>query len=102
MIPLIAPLGLVETYSENFKSHFNADTYESFKRYLSGLLINENKTIDGINRMFVLDIQHQSHLTGLRAEAVAVAAQYPADQGPFRIIEVLNLFLTSPEYAVQR
>ena len=62
MIPLIAPLGLVETYSENFKSHFNEDTYESFKRYLSGLMINENKTIEGINRMFVLDIQHQSHL----------------------------------------
>ena len=38
----------------------------------------------------------------LRAEAEAVAAQYPAGQGPFRIIEVLNLFLTSPEYAVQR
>ena len=62
MIPLIAPLGLVETYSENFKSHFNEDTYESFKRYLSGLMINENKTIEGINRMFVLDMQHQSHL----------------------------------------
>ena len=38
----------------------------------------------------------------LRAEAEAVAAQYPVEQGPFRIIEVLNLFLTSPEYAVQR
>ena len=38
----------------------------------------------------------------LRAEAEAVAAQYPAEQGPFRVIEVLNLFLTSPEYAVQR
>ena len=57
MIPLIAPLGLVETYNENFKSHFNEDTYERLKRYVSGLLINENKTIEGINRMFVLDIR---------------------------------------------
>jgi uncharacterized protein (DUF1800 family) len=37
----------------------------------------------------------------LRAEAEAVAAQYPADQRPFRIIEVLNLFVMSPEYALE-
>ena len=59
MIPLIEPLPIVESYCKYFESHFSERTYSSFKRYLSGLLINENKTVEGINRLFVLDIHPQ-------------------------------------------
>ena len=44
-------------------------------RYLSGLTISENKTVDGINRLFVIESRHQSNLNhrltaGLFSEAV--------------------------------
>lgn len=40
--------------------------------------------------------------TELRREAEALAAQYPAGQESLRVLEVVHLIATSPEYAVQR
>ncbi len=51
---------LVSKYSEYFKDIFSVEGYEYFKRFISGLLVSENKTIEGINRLFVLDVRNQS------------------------------------------
>ena len=62
MIPLIAPLTIVEHYQAVFDSVFSPTEFEQFKRYCSGLVINGNKTVESINRLFILDVQHQSTL----------------------------------------
>jgi hypothetical protein len=36
-----------------------------FKRYISGLLVSENKTVEGINRLFVQESRNQSSLNRL-------------------------------------
>jgi hypothetical protein len=38
---------------------------EQFKRYVSGLIVSENKTVEGINRIFVIDKRNQSSLNRL-------------------------------------
>jgi DDE superfamily endonuclease len=60
MIPLNAPIRLVEEYSSYFSQVLTKYELAQFKRYTSGLLLNENKTIESINRLFILDIQDQS------------------------------------------
>jgi hypothetical protein len=60
MIPLVAIPELVEHYAPHFEGVFRTHSYEYFKRYLSGLLISENKTVEAINRLFVLDMKDQS------------------------------------------
>lgn len=35
------------------KGVFSAEAFIEFERYISGLIVSENKTIDGINRWFV-------------------------------------------------
>lgn len=62
MVPLVKPLEVVEQYSESFRDVFSEQELVQLKRYLSGLLTSSNKTVDGINRLFVLDIQDQSTL----------------------------------------
>jgi hypothetical protein len=65
MIPLVAFPAVVEHYAEHFRDVFSAEALIQFKRYLSGLLISENKTVDGINRLFVNESRHQSSLNRL-------------------------------------
>jgi DDE superfamily endonuclease len=62
MIPLLAPLPIVEQYKDVFACVFSPSEFEQFKRYTSGLIINGNKTIESINRLFILDIHHQCTL----------------------------------------
>lgn len=62
MIPLVAPLTIVEHYKDVFESVFSPSEFEQFKRYISGLIINGNKTIESINRLFILDVQNQCTL----------------------------------------
>ena len=62
MIPLISPLTIVEHYQDVFSPVFSPCEFEQFKRYCSGLIINGNKTVDSINRLFILDVQPQSTL----------------------------------------
>lgn len=62
MIPLIAPLTIVEHYKDSFESVFRPTEFEQFKRYTSGLIINGNKTVESINRLFILDVQNQCTL----------------------------------------
>lgn len=51
---------IVAAYSPHFEDLFSREGYVHFCRYLSGLLVSENKTVEGINRLFVLDRRNQS------------------------------------------
>lgn len=62
MIPLINIPTLVERYAPFFEDVFSEEAYEHFKRYLSGLIVSENKTVEAINRLFVIDVRNQSSL----------------------------------------
>lgn len=53
---------IVKKYSVAFESCFSSAGFEHFKRFLSGLIISENKTVTGINRLFVLQPKNQSSL----------------------------------------
>ena len=38
---------------EAFRPHFGAPAFEHFKRYVLGLIVSENLTVEGINRIFI-------------------------------------------------
>lgn len=65
MFPLVEFPELVQRYAPHFEQVFSAEAYIEFKRYISGLLVSENKTVDGINRLFVLESRNQSSLNRL-------------------------------------
>lgn len=54
------PEGL-EKALEVFRPHFGAPAFEHFKRYVLGLIVSENLTVEGINRIFI-DAKHPSSL----------------------------------------
>ena len=53
MLPITDFPQLVEHYASFFESVFSEAGFVQFKRYISGLLVSENKTIAGINQLFV-------------------------------------------------
>jgi len=53
---------LIERYGSDFESCFSKEGYLHFKKYLSGLLLSPNKTVEAINRLFVLSRRNQSSL----------------------------------------
>lgn len=65
MIPLVAFPAVVEHYAPFFADVFSAEAFIEFKRYISGLIVSENKTVDGINRLFVFESRNQSSLNRL-------------------------------------
>lgn len=65
MLPLIEFPRLVDHYATHFSSVFSAEAFVQFKRYISGLIVSENKTIEGINRLFVHESRNQSSLNRL-------------------------------------
>src|SRR5918992_5784040 len=69
MIPLVAIPDIVQHYAPFFASVFSPQAFEQFQRYISGLIVSENKTVDGINRLFVLDTRNQSSLNRLLTES---------------------------------
>jgi hypothetical protein len=62
MIPLVEIPDLVRHYEAFFQPVFSAEALCQFQRYVSGLIVSENKTVEGINRGFVIDLRHQSSL----------------------------------------
>lgn len=56
---------LVQHYAPYFEEVFSAEAFIQFKRYISGLIVSENKTVDGINRLFVFESRNQSSLNRL-------------------------------------
>jgi hypothetical protein len=65
MLPLVEFPQIVQHYAPWFETVFSAEALVQFQRYLSGLIISENKTVDGINRLFVFESRHQSSLNRL-------------------------------------
>ena len=66
--PIVSFPQIVEHYAHFYEAVFSKETFIQFKRYISGLLISENKTIDGINRLFVDERRNQSSLNRLLTE----------------------------------
>jgi len=69
MFPLIEFPELVQHYAPHFENVFSAEAFIQFKRYISGLIVSENKTVDGINRLFVTESRNQSSLNRLLTES---------------------------------
>lgn len=69
MLPLVDIPDIVQHYAPFFASVFSPQALQQFQRYLSGLILSENKTVEGINRLFVLDTRHQSSLNRLLTES---------------------------------
>lgn len=69
MIPLVEFPELVEHYASYFKDVFSEEAFIEFKRYVSGLIISENKTVEGMNRLFVNESRNQSSLNRLLTQS---------------------------------
>lgn len=65
MFPLVDFPELVQHYAPAFKDVFSVEAFVEFERYISGLIVSENKTVDGINRLFVYESRNQSSLNRL-------------------------------------
>ena len=65
MLPLVEFPQIVQHYAPWFETVFSAEALVQFQRYLSGLILSENKTVDGINRYFVVESRNQSSLNRL-------------------------------------
>ena len=65
MIPVVEMPAIVRHYAPHFEEVFSPAALIEFERYISGLIISENKTVDGINRLFVVESRNQSSLNRL-------------------------------------
>jgi len=65
VFPLVEFPKLVEHYAPFFREVFSAEAFVEFKRYISGLIVSENKTVEGINRLFINENRNQSSLNRL-------------------------------------
>jgi len=69
MLPLVEFPELVEHYAPYFTGVFTEEGLVEFKRYISGLIVSENKSIEGINRLFVIESRNQSSLNRLLTQS---------------------------------
>jgi len=69
MLPLVEFPELVQHYAPQFAHVFSPEAWVEFERYLSGLIVSENKTIEGINRLFVHESRNQSSLNRLLTQS---------------------------------
>jgi len=69
MLPIVEFPEIVEHFAPYYESVFSEEAFIQFKRYISGLIMSENKTIEGINRLFVNEVRNQSSLNRLLTES---------------------------------
>jgi hypothetical protein len=69
MFPLAEFPELVQHYAPFFENVFTAQAFIEFERYISGLIVSENETVDGINRLCVNESRNQSSLNRLLNES---------------------------------
>jgi DDE superfamily endonuclease len=62
MLPLVETPPFVNKYAKGYQDLFSSEQFEHFKRYLTGLFVSENKTIQAINGLFVVQTRNQSSL----------------------------------------
>ncbi len=65
MVPLLDYPEVVKHYEHFFKDIFSDSAMTQFKRYISGLIVSENKTVEGINRLIIFENRDQSSLNRL-------------------------------------
>lgn len=65
MLPLVEYPEIVKQYAPAFRDVFSAEAYIEFQRYISGLIVCHNKTVDGINRLMVVENRNQTSLNRL-------------------------------------
>ncbi|MCB0077408.1 MAG: transposase [Anaerolineales bacterium] len=65
MFPIIELPEIVRHYTTWFEAIFSEEALIQFQRYLSGLILSENKTVAGINRIMVYESRNQSSLNRL-------------------------------------
>jgi hypothetical protein len=75
MIPLVEFPELVKHYAPYFERVFSPAALVQFERYISGLIVSENKTVEGINRLFVIESRNQSSLNRLLTDGPFSAAE---------------------------
>lgn len=75
MLPLVEVPEIVRHYAPFFESVFSPAAFCQFQRYVSGLIVSENKTVDGINRIFFIDTRNQSSLNRLLPACVRQAGE---------------------------
>lgn len=63
MLPLVELPEIVRPYAPWFAAVFSPEACAQFQRDISGLIVSETKTVEGINRIFVIDVRNQSSLT---------------------------------------
>jgi hypothetical protein len=69
MFPLVEFPEIVQHYAPFFQDVFSAEAFVEFKRYISGLIVSENKTVEGINRLFIIESRNQSSLNRFITES---------------------------------
>jgi hypothetical protein len=69
MLPLVEIPDSVRHEAPFFASVFSPEACAQFQRYLSGLLVSEHKTVDGLHRLLVIDVRHQSRLHRVLTES---------------------------------
>lgn len=56
MFPFVEFPEVVQHDGPYFADVFSTEALIEFKCYISGLIVSENKTVDGINRLFVTNV----------------------------------------------
>src|SRR3989337_3534685 len=98
MLPLVEFPELVQHYAPHFAPVFSPEAWIEFERYISGLIVSENKTVDGINRLCVHESRNQSSLNRLLTRSPFELAEL--DQARDRKSTRLNSSHGSISYAV--
>lgn len=62
MLPLVELPEIVRHYAPWFASVFSPEAFVQCQRYISGLIVSDHQTVEGINRIFVIDVRNQSRL----------------------------------------
>jgi hypothetical protein len=62
MLPLVERPESVRHYAPWCASVFSPEAFVQFQRDLSGLIVSENTTVEGLHRLFVIDVRNQSSL----------------------------------------
>jgi len=65
MFPIVELPEIVKHYAAWFEPVFSEEALIQFQRYVSGLIVSENKTVEGINRLIVHESRNQSSLNRL-------------------------------------
>jgi hypothetical protein len=65
MLPVVELPEIVRHYAPWFEEVFSPEAWVQFQRYVSGLMVSENKSVEGINRLVVHENRNQSSLNRL-------------------------------------